>query len=334
MVTALQLFIDSSKSTNGDDGQHMPWIPDKDFLDEGQSEIDFDAYDWGSLATDVLPKSQSPQSSGSGSTDAGPSQTAVQQSLNAPEANMESLAMGVSPNSQKRQSIFSGTTDADPIQLRADFLYLTMKQHPERGKEIRFRRNGAVKEDIPLDPPPVVQVHIENAARHRSFAQMANFVVATLHCAEHNSNHGKPANEFLGGDRNTQAQELKDLLDVNCWLAVFPGLNVRKAGMYFLRFALYIKNPDAATNSPGFTMAGTVMSGPFEVFKANAFPGRDVNTPLSAKLLEQGVKMRRSKVPRSIGIEPVKQAAEQKELATRRKAQEDIMREAKRYRSI
>ncbi|KAI8050158.1 velvet factor-domain-containing protein [Gilbertella persicaria] len=146
----------------------------------------------------------------------------------------------------------------------------------------------------PIDPPPVVQIKIKNMNEEESIERISAlcsylFLIAVLVPA--NDDPEKQLNILLHskltvGRTVSSLYTLRDLDGTEGAFFVFSDISVRAEGNYRLRMCLFdIRDQTVRYNS-------SVLTEPFTVYSAKAFPGMYRSCPLVQNFAKQGLKIR------------------------------------------
>ena len=152
----------------------------------------------------------------------------------------------------------------------------------------------------PIDPPPVVQIYLNFP--HKQYNDLAYlspyyFLFTTLYTGDEKMNPVEPHSKLFG-TLASSIYILRNTENRKGAYFVFPALSVQQEGRFRLKFQLF------SIQNAAVRHITAVMSEPFQVFSAKAFPGMDESTPLSRVFAEQGIKIRkRSEVPDKRRIE-------------------------------
>lgn len=188
----------------------------------------------------------------------------------------------------KEQSV--STTDASRSKIKADSFY------------------QASSDRRPVDPPPIVELHVYEGEENRDITLAYNaslFLCATLETARtiapgrgsHAAQNGTP---ILTGTPVAGISILERPTAAGYF--IFTDLSVRHEGHYRLAFTLFeeLKDPkDQDAETPTSEHIGSqvyarcaVSSKPFEVYSAKKFPGLTESTILSRVVADQGCRVR------------------------------------------
>ena len=153
---------------------------------------------------------------------------------------------------------------------------------------------GRERERRPVEPPPVVQVRVKAEASYlaQHYLESPHYFMC---CSLANPSDGTlPPSTNLTGTLVSSLHELKDQDNNKMGLFVFGDLSVEVEGDFRLKFTLFEMGKGAATHLQ------SIISDRFTVFRRKSFPGMAESTPLSRSLVDQGVKLRLRKKPRSL----------------------------------
>ncbi|KAL9040361.1 MAG: hypothetical protein Q9180_001957 [Flavoplaca navasiana] len=161
----------------------------------------------------------------------------------------------------------------------SDDYTLTIRQGPDRAR-VADKKD---KERKPVDPPPIVQLHIRDPADP---AHDEDTTVLDTQAS-------------LSGTLVSSLHRLKDVDNLDGGFFVFGDLSVKVEGDYRLRFSLY----EMLKTEVVFIKA--TVSSTFKVWSGKAFPGMSESTFLSRSFGDQGVRLRIRKEPRSVLKRPM-----------------------------
>ncbi|KAJ2721192.1 hypothetical protein GGI07_004118 [Coemansia sp. Benny D115] len=173
---------------------------------------------------------------------------------------------------------------------------LVLRQQPNRSRMCGI---GEKADRRPVDPPPIIQLHVSDPATSNNRIYLHNpyyFMYATL-MDEHgerelNTLSDKKARTMTGSVVASLAH-LKDINGNDGAFFVFPDLSVRCEGVYRLKFSLF----EIIGNQVFFCKS--IMSTMFTVYSAKKFPGMEESTRLTKLFAEQGLKIRVRKEQKS-----------------------------------
>ncbi|KNG86739.1 hypothetical protein ANOM_005894 [Aspergillus nomiae NRRL 13137] len=144
---------------------------------------------------------------------------------------------------------------------------LIIRQQPAQAR----MAGGRERERRPVDPPPVVQVRLGKSLRwHTSAINELDWYFSIVTSRAEDEDNNK--------------------MD----LFVFGDLSVKVEGDFRLKFTLFEMGKGAAIHLQ------SIISDRFTVFRPKSFPGMAESTPLSKSLVDQGLKLRLRKKPRSL----------------------------------
>ncbi|KAL8816236.1 MAG: hypothetical protein Q9223_004720 [Gallowayella weberi] len=146
----------------------------------------------------------------------------------------------------------------------SDDYTLTVRQAPERAKVAGVKE----KDRKPVDPPPIVQIHVSDP-------------FDPAHADADNPKQ-LDTQSYLSGSLVSSLHRLKDVDNSDGGFFVFGDLSVRVEGEYRLRFSLF-----EMCNTEVVYIKST-LSPPFEVWTSKAFPGMLESTFLSRSFGDQG----------------------------------------------
>ncbi|KAI4262679.1 MAG: hypothetical protein L6R42_002147 [Xanthoria sp. 1 TBL-2021] len=160
----------------------------------------------------------------------------------------------------------------------SDDYTLTIRQGPERARVADKKE----KERKPVDPPPIVQLHIRDPTDPAHDDDPT-----TLDTQDH-----------LSGTLVSSLHRLKDVDNLDGGFFVFGDLSVKVEGDFRLRFSLFemLKWARATTLNDRAAKVNRVNT----VWAGKTFPGMSESTFLSRSFGDQGVRLRIRKEPRSV----------------------------------
>ncbi|PGH08497.1 hypothetical protein AJ79_05986 [Helicocarpus griseus UAMH5409] len=194
--------------------------------------------------------------------------------------------------------------------ISSDFR-LTVRQNPERARVA----GGKEKERKPVDPPPVVQLKIdESKDPAQNYLQSPFYFMC---CTLYNATEDKPAtaaqSTALAGTLVSSLHRLKDTDNNDGGFFVFGDLSVKVEGDYRLKFNLFemrdVKRCGGVRDEVVYLKS--ILSKPFTVSPPKNFPGMAESTMLSRSFAEQGVKLRIRKEARTILKRPLPRAEQE-----------------------
>ncbi|TPX62224.1 hypothetical protein SpCBS45565_g07062 [Spizellomyces sp. 'palustris'] len=199
---------------------------------------------------------------------------------------MSSTATGSSSDNNPYQFI---TLSQSPRQRTSRNYVLKLRQQPKHSRMCGF---GEKVDRRPLDPPPIIQLEIQNTTSADENSYLYNpyyFMYASLISPDseeelHLLRDGKTRSTT--GSIVSSLYRLKDLDNKDGAFFVFPDLSVRMEGAYRLKFSLFeIINTE-------IYYCTSICSDVFNVYPAKKFPGMEESTFLSRTFAEQGLKIR------------------------------------------
>ncbi|KAF2434621.1 hypothetical protein EJ08DRAFT_657346 [Tothia fuscella] len=175
---------------------------------------------------------------------------------------------------------------------------LSIRQEP---KEALVTQEGKEKSRKPVDPPPILQLHVENHADPQSHWLQSPYLFVTCALIKSDSMEpvktGEDGKQALTGSLVSSLHRLKDTNNQDGGFFVFGDVSVRVTGRHRLHFSLFDFHKD--TREVTFLCAAT--TAPFNVVQAKDFRGLDESTYLSRAFSDQGVRLRLRKEPRAFG---------------------------------
>ncbi|OAX84384.1 hypothetical protein ACJ72_01247 [Emergomyces africanus] len=196
------------------------------------------------------------------------------------------------------------TFPEDPVTQRpalqsADFR-LTVRQNPERARVA----GGKEKERKPVDPPPIIQLKIDEVKDPgQNYLQSPFYFMC---CTLYNATEDRPAttaqSTALAGTLVSSLHRLKDTDNLEGGFFVFGDLSVKIEGEFRLKFNLFemreVKRCGGARDEVVYIKS--ILSKPFTVSPPKNFPGMAESTWLSRSFADQGVKLRIRKEARTL----------------------------------
>ncbi|TPX32740.1 hypothetical protein SmJEL517_g04216 [Synchytrium microbalum] len=146
-----------------------------------------------------------------------------------------------------------------------------------------------------IDPPPILQLHIENrhtGRPYQAFLEPSSFILYASIGTPEEFRRGSPMqNKYAAGSLAANLMRLKDPDNVEGAFFVFPQLGVKVEGTFQIRFNLF--EIDGSMVLP----RAQIFSDPFIVYSPRQFPGPFESTFLSRTFADQGVKIRKMLSP-------------------------------------
>ncbi|KAH8666851.1 velvet factor-domain-containing protein [Xylariales sp. PMI_506] len=181
--------------------------------------------------------------------------------------------------------------------------HLIMKQQPEHGRVA----HGKEKDRKPIDPPPFIELRVENnnSVDGRLFMSSPYLILqAILEPAPGTTIKGhttRTVNSLLMGTTVASVNRLKDEGNNDIGIFVFPDLTVKSTGLFVLRFVLLNMEESGDLASPGdWVTVCECYSQTFTVHNQRNFPGLAESTPLTRSFADQGVRVRVRKDSRAL----------------------------------
>ncbi|OJD27581.1 hypothetical protein ACJ73_01019 [Blastomyces percursus] len=204
------------------------------------------------------------------------------------------------------------TFPEDPVTQRpalqsADFR-LTVRQNPERARVA----GGKEKERKPVDPPPIIQLKIdETKDPGQNYLQSPfYFMCCTLYNATEDTPATTSQSTALAGTLVSSLHRLKDTDNMEGGFFVFGDLSVKIEGEFRLKFNLFemreVKRCGGTRDEVVYIKS--ILSKPFTVSPPKNFPGMAESTWLSRSFADQGVKLRIRKEARTLLKRPMPRA--------------------------
>ncbi|KAI8871663.1 hypothetical protein GQ42DRAFT_115676, partial [Ramicandelaber brevisporus] len=166
---------------------------------------------------------------------------------------------------------------------------LVIRQQPEHS---RMCGVGAKADRRPIDPPPVVELKLNNPMVPNDKSYLFNpylFMYVCLVAVDTNEEvHLLPDRKTRATTGSTVSSlfHIRDHENKEGAFFVFADMSVRVEGTYRLKFMLYELIADRVQ------FLKSIESKPFKVYSAKAFPGMSDSTELSKAFAEQGLKIR------------------------------------------
>ncbi|KAI4236969.1 MAG: hypothetical protein LQ349_002211 [Xanthoria aureola] len=192
--------------------------------------------------------------------------------------------------------------------LTSDDYTLTIRQGPERARVADKKE----KERKPVDPPPIVQLHIRDPTDPaQNYLQSPYlFMYVNLEPGSDDDAAKLDTQDYLSGTMVSSLHRLKDVDNLDGGFFVFGDLSVKVEGHFRLRFSLF----EMLKTEVVFIKA--ITSSPFKVYPGKAFPGMSESTFLSRSFGDQGVRLRIRKEPRSVLKRPASMGTRADEFAS------------------
>ncbi|MCJ1312200.1 hypothetical protein MMC25_005874 [Agyrium rufum] len=185
---------------------------------------------------------------------------------------------------------------SDRRPLHSSAYNLTVRQAPERAKVA----TGKEKDRKPVDPPPIIQLHINDPEDPaHNYLQSPYFFMCCTLWHSHEDKAVEPSSEpLLTGSLVSSLHRLKDSDNhanrADGGFFVFGDLSVKVEGEYRLRFSLYDMLRKEVRYIAGITTPV------FTVFSSKLFGGMSESTFLSRSFGDQGVRLRIRKETRTL----------------------------------
>lgn len=176
---------------------------------------------------------------------------------------------------------------------------LMVRQQP---REALVLTAGKDKNRKPVDPPPIIQLHVNHDADpQKHFLQSPYlFMTCTLYDQSGDnpvvdeSGNSMKKESVLAGCLVSSLHRLKDNENTEGAFFVFGDLSIRVQGRFRIRFTLF----DLRKEENEVASLGYITSESFSVVAQKDFRGLEESTPLSRCFADQGVRMRLRKEPR------------------------------------
>ncbi|KAK4542966.1 hypothetical protein LTR36_005964 [Oleoguttula mirabilis] len=185
---------------------------------------------------------------------------------------------------------------AQPQALGSHNVHLVLRQQPELGLVTLDNKEKGRK---PIDPPPIIQMHVvvgagmDQDTSDQWLVSPYLFTAATLLEGEEGENM-VPGKHIIG-QTSSSLHRLKDVTNKDGGFFVFGDLSIKRLGRHRIRFSLF--NAD----QNGSTYITSIDSMPFSVVPSKEFRGLSESSHLSRTFSDQGVRLRLRKETRQLG---------------------------------
>nr|ARH19412.1 VosA [Curvularia lunata] len=190
---------------------------------------------------------------------------------------------------------------------------LNVRQQP---KEALLTVKGKEKFRKPLDPPPMLQLHVNSDTDPNQQFLQNPYLFVSVSLYKHDKDEpieGTPS-DTMAGTLVSSLHRLKDVDNKDGAFFIFGDISIKVQGWYRLRFTLYELQPTFITlpELPGYQgidpseMLGTYQclghaySEKFQVVPPKDFKGLEESTYLSRAFSDQGVRLRLRKEARGM----------------------------------
>ncbi|PNS16657.1 hypothetical protein CAC42_4621 [Sphaceloma murrayae] len=183
-------------------------------------------------------------------------------------------------------------------QLASEDYELKIRQQP---RDALLAQDGKEKSRKPIDPPPIVEVNVREAADPiRQFLQSPYlFMTCSLVPAETQFPDPNVADEKgLCGSMVSSLHKLKDIDNKDGGFFVFGDVSVKRLGEHRLLFSLY----ELQKETLQVAFHRSILSDVFTVHPQKEYPGLEESTHLSRAFADQGVRLRLRKESRNTGV--------------------------------
>lgn len=173
---------------------------------------------------------------------------------------------------------------------------LIVRQQP---LEALVNIEGKEKSRKPIDPPPIVELQVNNPSDPGKQWQQSPYFFFMLSLLEHGQPKHRPPGTMIGplmGTLASSLHRLKDSDNIDKGFGVFGDITVCVMGTYRLRFSLF----ELQRNGTIAVFLGSVDSDEFNVVAAKDFKGMTESSVLSRSFSDQGVRLRLRKEPRGL----------------------------------
>ncbi|KAI1772211.1 velvet factor-domain-containing protein [Hypoxylon cercidicola] len=187
-----------------------------------------------------------------------------------------------------------------PPPQRPESYRLEVLQQPTMAKAA----NGKDKDRKPVDPPPILQLHVPSDEDPDGVYRQSPYLIAVAyleyaHPPGSNGQATPPAN-MMAGTTVSSLHRLKDPTNKEGAFFVFGDLTIKSEGEYVIRFDLLQMAMDNMEEGEFWVTICSVTSEAFKVHAGRAFPGMAESTFLTRSFSDQGVRLRLRKDSRQI----------------------------------
>ncbi|KAI2629937.1 velvet factor-domain-containing protein [Hypoxylon sp. NC1633] len=187
-----------------------------------------------------------------------------------------------------------------PQPQRPETYRLEVLQQPTMAKAA----NGKDKDRKPVDPPPILQLHVPSDEDPDGVYRQSPYLIAVAyleyaHPPGPNGQSTPPAN-MMAGTTVSSLHRLKDPTNKEGAFFVFGDLTIKSEGEYVIRFDLLQMAMDNLDDGEFWVTICSVTSEMFKVHAGRAFPGMAESTFLTRSFSDQGVRLRLRKDSRQI----------------------------------
>ncbi|KAK0250877.1 hypothetical protein LTS09_013947 [Friedmanniomyces endolithicus] len=188
---------------------------------------------------------------------------------------------------------FGSSHTAQTPELHSGNVSLVIRQEPKTALVTLSKKE---KNRKPIDPPPIVQMHVHDHNVETSWLVSPYlFLIATLLSGERGDDV-LIGDQYVIGQSSSSLNRLKDVDNRDGGFFVFGDISVRKTGWYRLRFSLF--NQNKSTHDVEFLTS--IDSTPFIVQSNKDFGGLSESSHLSRTFSDQGVRLRLRKEQRKL----------------------------------
>ncbi|KAI5859304.1 velvet factor-domain-containing protein [Durotheca rogersii] len=164
--------------------------------------------------------------------------------------------------------------------------------------------NGKDKDRKPVDPPPILQLHVPSDEDPDGVYRQSPYLIAVAyleyaHPPGPNGQATPPAN-MMAGTTVSSLHRLKDPTNKEGAFFVFGDLTIKSEGEYVIRFDLLQMTMENMDEGEVWVTICSVTSDHFKVHAGRAFPGMAESTFLTRSFSDQGVRLRLRKDSRQI----------------------------------
>ncbi|KAI8964508.1 velvet factor-domain-containing protein [Daldinia sp. FL1419] len=187
-----------------------------------------------------------------------------------------------------------------PQPQRPETYRLEVLQQPTMAKAA----NGKDKDRKPVDPPPILQLHVPSDEDPDGVYRQSPYLIAVAYLEYAHppgpSGQATPPANMMAGTTVSSLHRLKDPTNKEGAFFVFGDLTIKSEGEYVIRFDLLQMTMDNLEDGEFWITICSVTSDPFKVHAGRAFPGMAESTFLTRSFSDQGVRLRLRKDSRQI----------------------------------
>ncbi|KAG1463157.1 hypothetical protein G6F55_002553 [Rhizopus delemar] len=162
---------------------------------------------------------------------------------------------------------------------------LSVRQQPVQARS----STNNEKDRRPVDPPPIVQIELDNTNTQESQHFLQNpylFMCVSLADPDTLEEIVSISQNILSGQTTSSMYKLKDVNNQDGGFFVFGDLSVKSEGKFRLKFSVF------SIDEMGVTNLKSTYSDIFQVYSTKNFPGMLESTFLSRSFSDQGARIR------------------------------------------